>query len=139
MARKWPDERKFFSHFASFLSFLLDCMYMLEYTYDMSKTEVAPEQQAFLDELAGLWPLAKGSLAEVRKPCIRPHCPACRRGKKHPAVMFSFTHAGKRRCRYIPAELAPLLRQALANGRRLEQRLAELGQELLERYRQQRG
>ena len=104
----------------------------------MGKTKLPPEQQAFLDELVGLWPLAKGSLAQVRKPCIRPNCPACRGGRKHPAWIFSFTRAGKRRCRYVPAELAPLLRQALANGRRLEQRLAELGAELLGRYRQQR-
>ena len=76
----------------------------------------------------------------VRKePPIRPNCPACRSGKKHPALMFSFTRAGKRRCRYVPVEFAPVLKQALANGRLLEQRLAELGAELLERYRQQRG
>ena len=105
----------------------------------MSKIKVPPEQQAFLDELAGVWPLAKGSLAEVRKPCIRPNCPACKSGQKHPALMFSFTQAGKRRCRYVPLEFASVLRQALANGRRLEKRLSELGAELLERYRRQRG
>ena len=103
-----------------------------------NKIKLSPEQKAFLGELAGLWPLAKGSLAEVRKPCVRPNCPACKSGKKHPAIMFSFTEAGKRKCRYVPAELAPLLREALANGRRLEQRLSELGAELLARYRQQR-
>lgn len=113
-------------------------MYLIVYTYIMSKAKRSPEQRAFLDELIDLWPLAKGSLAEVRKPCIRPNCPACRSGKKHPALMFSFTRAGKRVCRYVPAELAPVLRQALDNGRRLERRLAELGAELLERYRQQR-
>jgi hypothetical protein len=104
----------------------------------MGKIKLSPEQHAFLDELAGLWPLAKGSLTLVRKPCIRPDCPACRSGKKHPAWLFSFPQAGKRVCRYVPAELAPLLQQALANGRRLERRLAELGAELLERYRRQR-
>ena len=31
----------------------------------MSKTKRSTEQQAFLDELAGLWPLAKGSLTDV--------------------------------------------------------------------------
>jgi hypothetical protein len=103
-----------------------------------NKVKMSPEQRAFLDELAGLWPLAKGSLAEVRKPCVRPNCPACKSGKKHPAIMFSFTEAGKRKCRYVPAELAPLLREALDNGRRLEKRLSELGAELLERYRRQR-
>jgi hypothetical protein len=92
-----------------------------------------------MDEMAGLWPLAKGSLAQVRKPCIRPNCPACRSGKKHPALLFSFTREGKRVCRYVPAQLEGVLRQALENGRRLEQRLAQLGEELLERYRQQRS
>jgi hypothetical protein len=104
----------------------------------MSRNKTTPEQQAFLDELAGLWPLAKGSLAQVRKPCIRPNCPACRSGKKHPALMFSFARRGKRVCRYVPADLEPLLRLALANGRQLEARLAELGEELLLRYRHQR-
>lgn len=103
-----------------------------------NENKMSPEQKAFLDELAGLWPLAKGSLAEVRKPCIRPNCPACKSGRKHPAILFSFTQAGKRRCRYVPAELAPLMREALDNGRRLEQRLAELGAELLQRHRQRR-
>lgn len=105
----------------------------------MSKIKVSPEQQAFLEELTGLWPLAKGSLAEVRKPCIRPNCPACKSGKKHPAWLFSFTQGGKRRCRYVPLELVPTLRQALDNGRQLEKRLVELGVELLARYRQGRS
>jgi hypothetical protein len=35
--------------------------------------------------------------------------------------------------------LEGVLRQALDNGRQLEQRLAQLGEELLERYRQQRS
>jgi hypothetical protein len=85
-----------------------------------------------------MWPLAKGSLTQVRKPCIRPKCPACRSGRKHPAWLLSFSASGKRVCRYVPAELAPVLKQALENGRRLERRLVELGVELLERYRQGR-
>jgi len=105
----------------------------------MSKTKPSPQQQAFLEELADLWPLAKGSLAEVRKPCIRPNCSACKSGKKHRAMIFTFRYAGKQRCRYIPAELAPVLRQALDNGRKMEKRLVELGVDLLARYRQQRG
>ena len=104
----------------------------------MNKTKPSPEQQAFWDELAGLWPLAKGSLSQVSKPCIRPTCPACRSGRKHLAWLFSFPQGGKRVCRYVPVELVPILRQALDNGRRLERRLADLGAELLARYRRQR-
>jgi hypothetical protein len=134
-----PGRAQVFAAILSFSLLLLDGMYIIEYTYGMSKIKTIPEQQAFLDELAGLWPLAKGSLAQVRKPCIRPSCPACKSGQKHPALLFSFARKGKRVCRYVPAELEPILRQALDNGRRLEARLTELGEELLLRYRQQRG
>jgi hypothetical protein len=95
-------------------------------------------QKEFAAQLAALWPALKGSLSEVRKPCIRPHCPACARGDKHPAFLWTFTEQGRRRCLYVPAELVPLLRQALENGRRLEARLAALGPAWLRAWRQQR-
>ena len=74
-------------------------------------------RQNFLRQLQKLWPAIKGSLAQVRKPCIRPDCPACARGDKHPAFILSFTDKGRRRCMYVPAELAPQLQQALTNGK----------------------
>ena len=114
-------------------------MYMLCYTYSMSKNKLPVEQRAFRDELAGLWPLAKGSLAEVRKPCIRANCPACRDGRKHKALIFNFRIGRKQRCLYVPADLEAVVRQALANGRQLERRLVELGEDLIRRHRAQRG
>ena len=104
----------------------------------MPRTKRSSGHQTFLDELALLWPLAKGSLTEVRKPCVRPDCPACKDGRKHKAILFSFSQGGQRRCRYVPPDLAPILRQALANGRRLEARLAELGPALIDAYRRRR-
>jgi hypothetical protein len=95
-------------------------------------------RESFLRQLQRLWPAIKGSLAEVRKPCIRPNCPACARGDKHAAFILSFTDQGRRRCMYVPAELVPRLRQALRNGKALEALLYELGPELLRRYRRQR-
>lgn len=85
-----------------------------------------------------LWPLAKGSLAEVRKPCIRPTCRACKEGRKHKAFIFSFTKDGKRRCMYVPKELVPSLRRAIANGRKLERRLFGLGEDMIRDYRRKR-
>ncbi len=55
-------------------------------------------QKEFLAQLPSLWPPLKGSLAFVKKPCIRKNCPACARGDKHPAWIFSFTQDGRRRC-----------------------------------------
>jgi hypothetical protein len=95
-------------------------------------------RQGFLRQLEKLWPAIKGSLAEVRKPCIRSNCPACARGDKHPAFIFSFTDKGRRRCMYVPAEWVPQLQQALRNGKALEALLYELGPQLLRQYRQER-
>jgi hypothetical protein len=95
-------------------------------------------RQDSLRQFQKLWPAIKGSLSEIRKPCIRPDCPACARGDKHPAFILSFTDKGRRRCMYVPAELVPQLRQALRNGKALEELLYQLGPELLRQYRQQR-
>lgn len=102
------------------------------------KPPLAELQQRFLEQVARLWPALKGSLAEVRKPCIRLNCPACKKGDKHPAFILSFTQEGRRRCMYVSAELVPILRQGLENGRRLETLLCELGPALLREHRQQR-
>ena len=115
-------------------------MYLLEHTYFMnSKSDALPQlQTAFLAQLPALWPLLKGSLALVKKPCIRQNCPACACGDKHPAWIFSFTQGKRRRCMYVPKDLVPLLRQGLQNGRRLEALLLALGPDLLRAHRQQR-
>lgn|SRR6266571_5730163 len=95
-------------------------------------------QEKFLAQLASLWPPLKGSLALIKKPCIRKNCPACARGDKHPAWILSFTQNKCRHCMYVPKELVPLLRQGIQNGRRLEQLLFALGPALLRAHRQQR-
>ena len=92
----------------------------------------------FLQQLSKLWPAIKGSIAQVRKTCLRPGCRACARGDKHPAFILSFTQGGKRRCMYVPNDLVPLLERALQNGRKIETLLYELGPALLQEHRQQR-
>ena len=82
--------------------------------------------------------MAKGSLAEVRKPCARPGCQACASGRKHPAFLFSLTDRGRRRCLYVPRELVPALRQAIANGRWMEDAMRRTGLWLVEEHRRQR-
>jgi hypothetical protein len=96
---------------------------------------LSPVQQRLLDKLLPLWPALKGSLAKVRKPCIRPNCPACARGDKHPNYLLAFTQNGRRRCLYVPRAMVPLLKRALENGRRVEKLLYEMGPALLAEYR----
>src|ERR1700691_107927 len=95
-------------------------------------------RQNFLRQLQKLWPAIKGSLAQVRKPCIRSNCPACARGDKHPAFILSFTDQGRRRCMYVAAELVARLRQALSDGKALDESLYQLGRELVRQHRRRR-
>jgi len=94
-------------------------------------------REAFLQETARLWPVAKGSLAQVRRPCMRRNCQACARGDKHPGWIFVFRENGRQRCLYVRQRLVPALRRAILNGRRLEEHLTRAGHELIERDRQE--
>jgi len=103
----------------------------------MKKKDKALEE-AFR-KLVETYPLAKGSLALVRRPCIRKNCRACQSGRKHAAWIFSFRQSGRQYCRYVPKELVAPLRQAIANGRRLEGLLAQAGADLMDHYRRERA
>jgi hypothetical protein len=111
--------------------------------YDDIHTKVkknnTPARAGFQAKVTALWPALKGSLSRVRKPCIRPRCAACAGGQKHLAYLLSFTERGRRRCMYVPAALAPMIRRGLRNGRIIERLLGEMGPTLLRQYRQQRA
>lgn len=98
----------------------------------MNKNQISKVMEA-------IGPAVKGSLVEVRKPCIRPNCPACKDGRKHLAFMFHYAEDGKRRCMYVPRTLVSALREALANGRRIEQCLHAAGPKLIKDWRQKKG
>jgi hypothetical protein len=88
-------------------------------------------KEQFETKVRPLWPAIKGSLAKVKKPCIRKNCRACARGDKHPAWLLSYSEKGRRKCKHVPKDLVPLLQQALKNGRRLEALLYATGPALL--------
>lgn len=92
----------------------------------------------FVKEASSLWPAAKGSLALVRKPCIHAGCPACRRGDKHPAFIYTYTRKGKKYCMYVPKMLVPVLKQAIKNGRQLEELMKQTGPALIKAYRERK-
>jgi hypothetical protein len=99
------------------------------------KNGTAALQRRFWNELQDCWPALKGSLALVHKPCVRPNCRACARGKKHPNYLLAFTEKGRRRCLYVPGAMVSVLKIALANGRRIQKLLYEMGPALVETYR----
>ncbi|MGI5867914.1 MAG: DUF6788 family protein [Kiritimatiellia bacterium] len=92
-------------------------------------------KEAFLKEVAELWPVAKGSVSEVRKPCVRKGCKACAEGRGHPAAIYSYREGGRLRCMHVRPEFVAELRQAIENGRKLEESLVRLGREAVLRSR----
>jgi len=96
------------------------------------------ERERFLAQIAKWWPAAKGSVAEVHKPCVRAGCQACAEGRKHRAFILSYKDGARRRCLYVPAERVSALRTAIANGRRIEQLLSLCGADMVRQARQNR-
>ena len=84
-----------------------------------------------------LWPAIKGSLAQVRKPCIRPQCRACARGRKHPAWLLSVLSGGRRTTLYVPAVLVRSLKAALRNGRKIERLMQQAAIQMVKNHRRQ--
>ena len=81
----------------------------------------------FEDVVAGLMPVAKGSLAMVRKSCGKPGCEACKSGRKHPAWLFVYREDGKQKSRHVPAQYASSMKLAVENGRKLERAICAEG------------
>jgi len=81
----------------------------------------------FHAEVQKLSPVAAGSLCLRKSPCIRKNCPACAKGKYHSSYALYGRHAGKRFCIYVPEELVPKVREAIANGRRVQDLISEAG------------
>lgn len=90
-------------------------------------------------QLAQLWPLARGSLCEVRKSCGREDCTACASGRRHPAWLFTFRQEGRPRCLHVPRPVVAKLRRAIGNGRQVERIMVEAGIRLVVEARRERG
>lgn len=92
------------------------------------------------ERLAELCPAARGTVAEVRKPCSRPNCEACASGRRHSSFIYAYTdEAGRRRCLHVPRDLVPELRRRLANGREVDRLLFESGAEFVRTCGGRRG
>lgn len=77
------------------------------------------------------WPVVKVSLTEVRKSCGKKGCRRCESGEKHPAWLYMYRMDGKNYLMHVPRAPAPVMAEALENGRRLERQLVQNGIALL--------
>lgn len=96
---------------------------------DTGKADCAGAQARWLERVAALWPVAKGSLSEVEKPGV-----SRSGGGKRRVYLFSYQEEGRKRCAYVPAAAAEQVRRALANGREVERLLVQEGAALVSSY-----
>jgi len=89
-------------------------------------------QEKWIKKAANLWPIAKGSLREVKKSCSQKNCKACLSGKRHPAWLFTYYLDGKQHSKHVPKSEVEILKKALENGRKLERMILESGLRLLD-------
>lgn len=114
-------------------------MYIILYTYTMSKTESPHEvQHWFRQQLAELVPAGLGCLSVRRSPCVRAQCPACLSGEKHSSYFLSGRRQGRPFALYVPEELVPEIRRCLENGRALQDLLQQMGVRYLHALKQER-
>jgi hypothetical protein len=93
-------------------------------TKSKPKSESLADVQRWLQQQsANLWPAALGSLSFRRSPCIRPNCPACLSGEKHPSYVLYGRQQGRRFSLYVPEELVPQVQRWLDNGHALQELL----------------
>ena len=97
LKKRWPGASvvRFLS--ASFFCLKLYIGYAIYTGMHAKSSSHADAQTRWLDEVARLWPVAKGSLSEVRKPCTRSNCPACRDGRRHRVFLFCYREDGRSR------------------------------------------
>jgi hypothetical protein len=86
-----------------------------------------------------LYPVAKGSVREVKKGCGYDSCKLCRSGEKHQAYLFTYYKDGKQCSHHVPKPKLELLRQALENGRELERLMVESALELIKSDRKKKN
>ena len=99
--------------------------------------EIEESKDPFLEKVAALGPVAKGSLTQTRSPCTRKNCKACASGRKHPKLLFTFREGGRLRGMYVRPSHAEQVRRAIENGRELESLMVAAGRELVLRLRQE--
>lgn len=123
-----------------YIFFACSCSYFMINVSAMTTKhhQVSDEAQAaFLEKVASLWPVAKGTLCKTRTACTYKGCRACASGRKHSRYLFTYYEGGKQRGLYVRAEHARLLSRAIENGHELERLMTAAGHELIVSLREE--
>lgn len=81
----------------------------------------------FAEAIKGVWPVATGSISLRKGPCIRKNCPACAAGRGHSSYALYVRRGARRFSIYVPERLVGDVREAIENGRLLQELINEAG------------
>ena len=99
--------------------------------------EKSKAQAEWLEEAARLWPVAKGSVREYKQKCRNKGCARCKSGEGHPVWQMTYYRNGRQRSKHIPRRLIGELKEALENGRKLEELLVKSGLAFIEERKEE--
>jgi len=76
--------------------------------------------------------IAKGSIRQYKRNCGSKNCRKCASGERHPTHQMTYYLDGKQHSKYIGPTQLEGIRQAIANGRKLESLMVSFGLEYLD-------
>ena len=87
--------------------------------------------EKWLEEVRALGMVAKGSIRQFRRNCGLKTCKRCASGERHLSHQMTFYQDGKQHSRFVGPSQLEEMKQAIANGRKLEELLVSFGLEYL--------
>lgn len=80
-------------------------------------------------EVSKLWPAAKGSVRKYNRKCTKKkkECEKCLSGEGHPVWELTYYKDGKQKSKHVRTSDIDAVKQALENGRKIEELLVDAG------------
>ena len=86
----------------------------------------------YLAEIKEIGLAAKGSIRQFKRNCGKASCKKCASGERHLSHQMTYYQDGKQHSRFVGPTQLEAMRQAIANGRKVEELLVRFGLEYLD-------
>lgn len=78
-------------------------------------TKLVSERFRLFRQLLRYSAFIRGSMVELKRPCIYKKCKKCKSGKKHPTVYYSISRKNKTTLIYLPRDIQPIVKKLIDN------------------------
>jgi len=88
--------------------------------------------EKYLAEIKEIGIAAKGSIRQFKRNCGKKSCKKCASGERHLSHQLTYYQEGKQHSRFVGPTQLEAMRQAITNGRKVEELLVRFGLEYLD-------